>query len=39
MRDEALSYNGPVQSWPKVTRLEREGDNTAKKQQTMYEQE
>jgi len=36
---EALSYNGLVQSWPEITRLSREGGTPRKQQVKMFEQE
>lgn len=36
---EALSYNGLVQSWPEIMRLAREGGRRSEKQGEMFEQE
>jgi putative DNA methylase len=36
---EALSYNGLVQSWPEITRLSREGGTPRTQQAKMFEQE
>ena len=36
---EALSYNGLVQSWPEITRLAREGGERRAHQAEMFEQE
>jgi putative DNA methylase len=36
---EALSYNGLVQSWPEITRLAREGGRPLTEQGQMFEQE
>ena len=34
---EALSYNALVQSWPEITRLSREGEPAAPRQEKMFE--
>ncbi len=36
---EALSYNGLVQSWPEITRLAREGGRPRMEQAALFEQE
>jgi putative DNA methylase len=36
---EALSYNGLVQSWPEITRLAREGGKSRSEQAQLFEQE
>ena len=36
---EALSYNGLVQSWPEITRLAREGSRARAEQAELFEQE
>ena len=35
---EALAYNGLVQSWPKITRLAREGSKPTPGQTKMFEE-
>ncbi len=35
---EALSYNGLVQSWPEITRLAREGGKPQAQQTQMFEE-
>ena len=34
---EALSYNGLVQSWPEITRLAREGGKATAEQEMLFE--
>jgi putative DNA methylase len=36
---EALSYNGLVQSWPEITRLAREGGKPQESQPQLFDQE
>jgi hypothetical protein len=33
---EALAYNALVQSWPKITRLSREGEPAASRKEKMF---
>ncbi|NPV80542.1 MAG: DUF1156 domain-containing protein [Firmicutes bacterium] len=35
---EALSYNGLVQSWPEITRLAREGSESGQAQRSLFEE-
>jgi putative DNA methylase len=36
---EALSYNGLVQSWPEITRLARESSKPRQSQSQLFDQE